>query len=89
MSEVAVRYEIVGSVGIGSSVGADVETNPTLRETVRAEACKVGAEAVLIVVNGSGGFMSTRSTGVWLLHKRASPPAWAALLGAPAAPASK
>jgi len=92
MAEAATKYETIGSVGIGSLVGSDVETNPDLRERVRAEACNAGADAVLIGANATGGgvFVRTASSGIWLLHQRQGPPPWAGMFASPAsAPAAK
>lgn len=89
MAEAYPRYETVGTVAIGSSAGADVETDAKLREKVRAEACTIGADAALIGMNASGGLVPVQSSTVWLLHKRERPLTAGSigLWGMPAAPA--
>ena len=63
------RYERVGIVSIGGmGAGADIDTSERLREDVRAAACQVGADAV--VVGASSSSMFVQGTAVWLLHRR-------------------
>ena len=86
MSEAVTRYQTIGSVGIGSTfAGDDVETSPKLKEAIRVEACKVGADAVLLGANSESSDTFGRAAVVWLLHKRESPPAWSVpgILGGP------
>jgi hypothetical protein len=63
------RYERVGVVSIGGmGAPADIDGSKGLREDVRAEACKVGADVV--VVGASSSSMGVQGTAVWLLHRR-------------------
>jgi hypothetical protein len=62
------RYERVGIVSIGGFGGRDIDTSEKLRDDVRAEACKVGADVV--VIGASSASMGVQGTAVWLFHRR-------------------
>jgi hypothetical protein len=58
----------VGIVSIGGFGGQDIDTSERLREDVRVEACKVGADVV--VIGASSSSMGVQGTAVWLFHRR-------------------
>jgi hypothetical protein len=90
MAEVAVKYQTIGVVSLGGWSQKDVDTDRGLRERVRVEGCKAGADAALVGMNAGHAF--GRGAAVWLLKKRDKPPVWASspfLGGASAAPAEK
>jgi hypothetical protein len=68
---------------------ADVEADPRVRERARVEACRFGADALMVgmhVMTGTHHGAQTQTSSVLLLHERETPLASGAI-GQPGSPA--